>query len=111
MQVAGGSQSIPWEPRLSHMLDFAEQTLAILRPQYAGLFELWTVRNLYPRPHYTWCARRVGEETACVNAGSPEDLVRLLGEMACQCPRHAHPEHAQSPTDSSATRGALDSLS
>ncbi len=75
-----------------HMRDWAEQTLDQLRPMYEGLFELWTVRNLYPKPSYTWCARRVGTDTACINADSPEELVRLLGEMACHCPRHAHPD-------------------
>ena len=36
-----------------------EQQLAILRPQYAGRWELWTVRVLCPN-HTVWCARPSG---------------------------------------------------
>ena len=38
------------------------------------------VRCLYPKPYSVRCARRIGEATACLNAGSPEDLVGTLGE-------------------------------
>ena len=70
------------------MQSWDDEQLAKLRPMYEG-FELWTVRNLYPRPHYTWCARRVGEATSCVVADSPEELVKALGGLSCRCPRHA----------------------
>lgn len=72
------------------METWEERQLASLRQTYAGMFDIWTVRTLYPRPDYVWCAKRVGTETACVNAGTPEELIKLLGEMACQCPRHSH---------------------
>lgn len=63
------------------VLDFVDQTLALLRPQYAGRFELWAVRCLYPKPHTVWCARRVGEPTACINASSPEELISAIAEQ------------------------------
>lgn len=61
------------------MLDWTEQTLATLRPQYAGRFELWAVR-CWPK-HTVWCARRVGEAAACINADSPEELVSAIAEL------------------------------
>ena len=71
------------------MQSWDDEQLARLRPMYEGLFDLWTVPVYQPR-HTVWCARRVGTDTACINTDSPEQLVRLLGEMACQCPRHHH---------------------
>lgn len=67
-------------PRLSRMAvqSFAEQTLAVLRPLYPE-FDLWVVPTVYSGT--TWCARRVGEETACVNANSPEELIAALKDL------------------------------
>lgn len=73
------------------IVSWEDSTLAELQPIYAGLFDLWIVPHIYPSPHTVWCAKRVGEDTACINAPDPETLVELLREMACQCPRHKHP--------------------
>lgn len=70
------------------MQSWADSTKAVLAETYAGKFEVWYVQK-YPKG-VTWCARRVGEATACVNVDRPEELVKLLGEMVCQCPRHSH---------------------
>jgi hypothetical protein len=60
---------------------FAEQTFAVLRPLWPE-FELWTVPTVYSGT--TWCARRIGEQTACVNANSPEELIGRLQELTAQ---------------------------
>lgn len=58
-----------------------DQKHSVFRPPpYKGRFELWVVRCLYPKPCNVRCARRIGEATARVNAGSPEDLVAALAE-------------------------------
>ena len=56
--------------------DWAEQQLAILRPQYEGRWELWTVR-CWPN-HTVWCARPVGHPVATINTDNPEHLIKEI---------------------------------
>jgi len=86
------------------MHSWEDGTLAMLRAEYAGLFYIWTVRGIYPKPHTTWCARRLDTDTACLNAGSPEDLIRLMGEMVCQCPLHRHQDQPARPAEADVQR-------
>jgi hypothetical protein len=79
LQVVRGSQSIPWEPRLSHVNDWAEQQLAVLRPKYPD-WDLWTVRILVPK-RTVWCARPKGSPVATINADSPEALIAEIREQ------------------------------
>ena len=70
------------------MQSWDEQQLAILRPQYEGRWELWTVRVLCPN-HTVWCARPVGHPVATINTDSPEELVEEIRQQeqeALQCP-------------------------
>ena len=60
---------------------FADSTLAVLRPLWPE-FDLWVVHRAYGDD--VWCARWVGEETACVNANSPEELIGKLQELTAQ---------------------------
>ncbi len=78
MQVIGGSQGIPWAPRLSHVTDWAEQQLSLIQPQYEGRFELWFVR-LYPTGT-SWHARPVGARCATIHAETPEELVAAIAD-------------------------------
>ena len=84
MQVIGGSQGIPWVPRLSHVLDWADQQLALLQPNYEGRFELWFVR-LYPTGT-SWHARPAGTPTATIHAETPEDLVAAIADAEAAAP-------------------------
>jgi len=46
---------------------------------YEGRFDIWYV---YCQPkRYVWCARRVGEAAACINAPDPETLVAEIAEQ------------------------------
>jgi hypothetical protein len=56
-----------------------EEQLAMLRPNYPQ-WGIWTVRVLYPKPGYVWCARPKGHPIATVNAESPEALVAAIAE-------------------------------
>ena len=56
------------------MRSWDEEQLAMLRPLYPG-WDLWTVRYVYPKPHYTWCARPKGTPVATINVDAPEDLI------------------------------------
>jgi hypothetical protein len=60
---------------------FANSTLAVLRPLWPE-FDLWVVHRIYDAD--VWCARRVGEQTACINANSPEQLIGALQELAAE---------------------------
>lgn len=55
---------------MGRVVDWAEQQLALLRPQYEGRWELWFVR-LYPTGT-SWHARPVGERCATIHAETPE---------------------------------------
>ena len=61
------------------MANFADDTLAMLRPLYPD-FDLWTVKRVGAKG-YVWCARRKSEQTAVVNADSPEELVEALRQL------------------------------
>jgi len=61
------------------IVSWADSTLAALRPMYEGRFDIWYV---YCQPkRYVWCARRVGEAAACINAPDPETLVAEIAEQ------------------------------
>ncbi len=60
------------------MLDWTEQQLAILRPNYPN-WDLWVVHAPYGRD--TWCARPKGSPIATVNTDSPEHLVEEIAEQ------------------------------
>ncbi len=60
------------------MLDWTEQQLAILRPNYPK-WDLWAVR-CWPN-HVVWCARPKGTPTATINAYSPEELIAAIAEQ------------------------------
>lgn len=79
MQVVEGSQSIPWEPRLSHVNDWADEQLAMLRPKYPR-WDIWCVRTLKPKGT-VWCARPKGSPVATINADSPESLIAQIREQ------------------------------
>jgi hypothetical protein len=64
------------------VLSFTDSTLAVLRPLWPE-YELWVVPCSRPSSD-VWCARRTGEETACINAASPEELVGKLHELDAQ---------------------------
>jgi len=64
-------------------MTWEDQQLAVLRPMYPR-WDIWTVRNIYPKPSYTWCARPKGAPVATVNAESPEDLVAAIAEQERQ---------------------------
>ncbi len=55
-----------------------DEQLTILRPQYEGRWELWTVRCIYPKPHTVWCARPTGHPVATINTDSPEHLIEEI---------------------------------
>jgi hypothetical protein len=59
------------------MKDWAEQQLAILRRQYEGRWDLWTVR-LATVKQTVWCARPAGHPVATINTDSPEHLVEEI---------------------------------
>lgn len=61
------------------VLDYAQTQLALLRPLWPD-FDLWVVYCTRPAPDL-YCARRKGEATACVNAGSPDELIKALAEL------------------------------
>jgi len=83
MQVIRGSHSILWEPRLTHMLDWADQQLALLRPNYEGRWDIWFVR-LYPTGT-SWHARPIGARCATIHASTPEELVTAIREQDPLC--------------------------
>jgi len=83
VQVIGGSQSIPWEPRLSHVNDWADEQLAMLRPKYPK-WDLWFVR-LYP-VSTSWHAKPVGERCATIHAETPEELVAAIADAEAAAP-------------------------
>jgi hypothetical protein len=64
------------------MLDWAEQQLAVIQPQYEGRFELWFVR-LYPTGA-SWHARPVGERCATIDAETPEELVAKIAKAEAE---------------------------
>jgi hypothetical protein len=51
---------------------------ALIRNGRAGDNTSWLVAN------DIWCARRVGEATACINADTPEELIGALQELTQQ---------------------------
>jgi hypothetical protein len=61
------------------MQSWADQQLAILRPQYPD-WDLWIVRMLIPGGT-VWCARPKGHPVATINADSPEHLVAKIREQ------------------------------
>ena len=61
------------------MKSWADEQLAILRPQYEGRWELWTV-PCWPN-YIVWCARPVGSAVATVNTDSPEHLVEEIRQQ------------------------------
>ena len=61
------------------MQSWDDQQLAILRPQYEGRWELWTV-HCWPN-HTVWCARPVGHPVATINTDSPEHLVEEIRQQ------------------------------
>ena len=61
------------------MQSWADQQLAILRPQYPE-WDLWTVRLVMPSG-YVWCARPKGHPVATINADSPEALIAEIAEQ------------------------------
>ena len=52
---------------------WADQQLAVLRPQYEGRWEIWHV-PVHP-VGYRWCARPAGTRLATITVCTPEDLV------------------------------------
>jgi hypothetical protein len=60
------------------MKSWAHEQLAMLQPLYEG-WDLWIVPH-YPNS-YVWCARPAGTPLATINAGSPEELVRMIAEQ------------------------------
>lgn len=58
---------------------WADQQLALIRPQYAGRWEIWYLL-CYPNDT-TWHARSAGTEIATVHADSPEALVKAIAEQ------------------------------
>jgi hypothetical protein len=59
-------------------MDWAEQQLAVLRPQYEGLWCIWFVRHLYAGT--TWHARPAGTDVAAVCAPSPDELAAAIAD-------------------------------
>jgi hypothetical protein len=63
---------------------WAEQQLELLKPQYAGRWDLWIVHN-YPTG-VTWCARPAGTPIATINADSPEHLIEEIRGQETRTP-------------------------
>ena len=66
--------------RLAVMCTWEDQQLALLRPQYEGRWELWTVRLATAR-QTVWCARPAGHPVATINTDSPEHLVEEIRQQ------------------------------
>jgi hypothetical protein len=64
---------------LYNMVSWADQQLAMLRPQYPN-WDIWAVRTVIPSG-YVWCARPKGHPVATINADSPEQLVAEIREQ------------------------------
>ena len=48
---------------------------------YAGRWDIWHVRCVYPKPYTVWCARPVGHPVATINTDSPEHLVEEIRQQ------------------------------
>jgi hypothetical protein len=62
------------------MESWVDTQLALLRSRYAGKWDIWFVPK-GPAQGYWWCAKPAGTATATINAGSPEELVKMIGEQ------------------------------
>jgi hypothetical protein len=61
------------------LMSYADRQLALLRPNYAGRWDIWYVPCW---PNYTtWCAKPAGTPIATINADSPESLVAAIREQ------------------------------
>jgi hypothetical protein len=60
-------------------MSWAEEQLAMLKPKYAGRWDVWIIYN-YPTG-VTWCARPVGHPVATINTDSPEHMVEEIAEQ------------------------------
>ncbi len=77
MQVIGGSQGIPWVPRLSHVIETWADTVARqLNANLAGRWYVWYVPRV--GRGQSWHARRAGEDIASIDAETPEELVAKI---------------------------------
>jgi hypothetical protein len=65
-----------------NVTDWAEQQLALLRPNYEGRWDLWFVR-CFPN-QVVWCAKPCGVRCATINASTPEDLVAEIAEQEAE---------------------------
>lgn len=65
------------------MQTWADEQLAILRPNYPG-WELWIVPR-YPTGHW-WCARPVGHPVATINTSTPEELIEEIRRQEQDAP-------------------------
>jgi hypothetical protein len=61
-------------------MGWAEDQLALIRPNYEGRWDLWFVR-VYQPPSVVWCARPVGAPVATINTDSPEHLIEEIREQ------------------------------
>jgi hypothetical protein len=60
------------------MESWADRQLAILRPIYAGRWDIW-----YVMPYTggaTWCAKPAGAPVATITADSPEHLIEAISD-------------------------------
>jgi hypothetical protein len=60
-------------------MGWAEQQLEILKPNYAGQWDLWIVHRYRP-PGVIWCAKPAGTALGLLHADTPEHLIEYIAE-------------------------------